>query len=52
MAKETFKSGMVEIAPDLLQRVREAATKYGFKIKALVEQGIRMRLDALKKEQQ
>ncbi len=43
----TTERGMVEIDRGLLDRVRNAANKHGFLIKALVEQGIRLRLAQL-----
>lgn len=41
---------MVGISKELREQLRKAAEKYGFKIGALVAQGIQMRLDALAKE--
>lgn len=39
--------GMVAIDRSLLDRVRETAHKHGFRIQALVEQGIKLRLAQL-----
>jgi len=39
----------VPIEGELHQKLVAAAEKFGFRIKALVEQGIKMRLDALAK---
>jgi hypothetical protein len=50
IAPKSLVTQTVPVDSVLLAKVREAALKYGFRIRALVEQGIQMRLDALARE--